>query len=161
MATSNARKILEQVVTDIVALSLSGITSSNVKAIETATSPEKILGCFAGTRPAIACMIYDAETVDSLGPSPVEYDDIGYPVLVAIMDCRDGSSLTATDDDARVYRESIRRAFVRQRLTTSGTTIAWTCTVEHRTSRDPLMRALEGLGMSLMVLRFQCREART
>lgn len=158
-ATSNARLILDAVVTAIQDLNLTGVSDSNIKAIDAAESAEELEGCFT-SKPYIACMMTDAETIDQLGASPVEYDDVGYPVFVGIVACKT-SDHTLSDDDQRVWRQTIRTAFIRQRLTSGATTLAHTCTFEPRPMVNAKMRRLNNLWASSFVLRFHKREART
>jgi len=159
MADSNARKILEAAVTAIQDLNLTGVSDANIKAIEAAETAEELEGCFTG-KPYIALMIVDGETIDALGPSPVEYDDVGYPVFVGIVACRTADD-EATDDAQRLWRQTIRTAFIRQRLVSGATTLAHTCIFEPRPAVNARMRRLNNIWSSSFVLRFHTREART
>ena len=161
MADSRARRILEEIVIRIKALALTGITDANIVAFKGALRAEDLSGCLGG-KPGIVCMMIDAESIDQLGPSPVEYDDIGYPVLIGLLDCQTTEAQTESDDRERYWRELIRRNFVRQRLveTTTAAVLAYTCTVEHRAPVNAEALRTSKLWASSLVLRFHAREAR-
>ena len=162
MSDSRARRILEEIVIRIKALSLSGITSTNIVALKGAVTAEALAHCLPG-KPGIVAMIVDAESIDQLGPSPVEYDDIGYPVLIGFIDCQMTEDQDDSDDRERYWRELVRRNFIRQRLveTTTAAVLAYTCTVEHRASVNAaVLKGPSKLWASSLVLRFHAREAR-
>lgn len=155
MATSVKRKIVEQVQSDIRAIGLAGIANANVVVVEAAEPDEQSITKILGALPGVLIMSVEAETVDQLGPSPVGKDDIGYPVLIGIFAAKT-EDLTTSDDVQSLWREQIRKTFIRQRLST----IAHTCTVEPRLAVNSAWRRKFLTWASIMVLRFHVREAR-
>lgn len=162
MADSQGRKIIERVQALIQALGLTGIDSDNVVIREAAQANDQALQTIIGSLPGILLVMMDAETVNSAAgfTGTNASDDIGYPVLVGIHAAK--TEDTGTDDDAqRLWRETIRKAFINQRLTDgSGNSLAQTCVVEPRAQVDAFQRRIRLTWSSVMVLRFIAREQR-
>jgi hypothetical protein len=161
VATSNARKIIERVQVRIQALSLTGIDDDKVVICEAAEVNDQATQEILGGLPGVLLMAVDAETINTGGFTGTNAsDDIGYPVLVGIHASK--TEDTKTDDDAqRVWRETIRKAFINQRLTdASGNSLAMICLAEPRQQVDAIQRRLSLTWSSVMVLRFIARELR-
>ncbi len=159
--------ILTRVAVDIKALSLTGIAEANVQVIKANTERETIV---PGV-PGILILPFGEELIPVDGAT-LRRDDIGYPVAVIMIDIDRKSSVTeipATADEGTVdqdynfdnkltWRESIRKKFINQRLT--SVTTVWNCIVEPDLVVDAETLVNDNLWMSVLVLRFLSRETR-
>lgn len=150
--------ILEQVRTDIVALALPDLADANVVVRKVPTTRLKDLP--EGRFPCVQIAPWG---VDSVTASSNLRDDIGYPVLVAIMASEADDAEQPESEQTRLlemylkWRETIRKSFSNQRLTT---TLCWQVTVEPLPVTDRESWFERGLWISGMVLRCINRESR-
>lgn len=163
MASSNKRIIVERVVVLLKALGLTGIADANIVACDAVPPNDDAIKCILGdTYPGILVTSFEAESIDQTGPSPVGFDDIGYPVLIGIFASKCGDAPSVSDDTQALWREQIRQSFIRQQLLAADSSvIAWTCTVEPRIAVDPQFRRQFETWASVLVLRFHVRESRS
>lgn len=144
--------ILNQVQTNIKALSLTDIEGQNVVIVKKLTDDPKAMPGYPGVQ-------ISPFGNPSVRPGTNVRDDIVYPVLVATL-AKNKQSQSGFRDRALQWLQSIRRAFINQRLTDSGgSTIAYTCIVDPRDSFNP--EAWEKtIDLGAMILRFIARESR-
>ena len=158
MPDSIYNKILDQVHTDILALSLSGVSDSNVKVIQDRRAVEEVLPGL----PGIIVLPTDAERIE--GGGPVGLDDVAYPVLIVMLDSEvDNPENTGTTMDARLlWRQKIRKKFLNQPLSLSATGLVrvWACRMVPRPIIDNALLARRNLWASMLVFLFVSRETR-
>lgn len=164
--------ILSAVQTQIQGLSLTDIDNANIQVAQV-RNPREVVSVMPGL-PGILIFPLGAESMPPAAGTVCK-DDIGYPVAVAIFDY----SLQATEDDTPAgaqtgapdqdynmdqkfqWRQDIRRKFFHKRLT--GVSSVWNCTIEPMPIVDTTewLNTRGGLWVSMMILRFLSREARS
>lgn len=151
------KQILDAVRSRIVTLALSGIADASILVRKVNTF--RGIGVQEAS-PVIAFpAIVIAPATSELTPSTAgtnERDDIGYPVLVGIVDA-DEQTLTDNHNRNLLWRQQIRQAFINQRL--PGVTEVNECKIEPR-DITKFSDWVSGKYVSLFVLRFTSRETR-
>lgn len=116
--TTGASAILEQCLTTVKAaiqgFSLAGMSNANVVIQKRPSDGKKDLP--ATQFPCILVAPFGRETMDPIGNSGVNKDDVGYPILVGII-AADNQDQDANRNQYFLWRETIRRQFNSQRLT--------------------------------------------
>lgn len=143
-------RVMDAIKTQIVALNLSGVTSTNVlikwlpRQFDTTTDP-------------VPCVIISPAPIPETSPSYlVNTDHVGYPVMVTIID-KQNADFTANLSRNLKWRELLMREFRFQPLDTVAEAV--TCVIEPKAIIDPAAFA-KNLWVSSMVLRVTARESR-
>lgn len=164
MADSVFKSILDAVSSAVVALDLPGI-SGNVKVIDVppATIEDRLI-----TLPGVLIIGgTDLQTDRAAGTNA--RDDIGYPVVIGIFECRKEPTCTdpynAADkgqafDRAVVWEERIRRAFHNQITWAKCLPSVFDSYVEREIHRDDNLRRFRNLDAKTIFVRAVSREAR-
>lgn len=157
MANAILFDILEAVRSDIVALNLSGLADANVVL-------HKVVSTQAADLPAtkFPCVIVAPWGRESNDPVSNLRDDVGYPVVVAIIDSEQADNPQPGTEQRQklnqylTWRERIRKSFNEQRLTT----LCHRVHVEPLDIVDKAAWEQKGLFVSGLVLRCYSRESR-
>lgn len=163
--------ILEAVQDGIQALNLDGIDDADIQLVKVNPGRETV----KPTIPGILVFPTGTEAIP-LDGGTLRRDDLGYPVGILMLDADRQSSVTGIPADADeghvdqdynfnaklLWREKIRKKFIRQRLTAVAITDVdvWTCEVEPDIVVDPGPLWSANLWVGSLVLRFISRETR-
>lgn len=160
-------KIMTEVANRIKSGGLTDLPDANVVIKKTTKDRERIeVGL-----PGILIAPGNTENIPTTGGTNIR-DDIGYPVEVMMFDAHrqqsfDNLPVDAEEghpdqeyhfDDRLQWRDTIRKLFIRQRLT--GVDTVFTCEVEPLAIVDANEFLKRNLWVSALVLRFWSREAR-
>lgn len=151
------KQILDTVRTRIIATALSGIADASILVRKVNTHRG------IGTQEASPAIVYPAIVLSPFGAEVTpatagtnERDDIGYAVMVGIVDA-DEQTLEENMNRNLLWRQQIRQAFHNQRL--AGVDEVLRCTAEPR-DVTRFSDWVAGKYVSLLVLRFTARETR-
>jgi hypothetical protein len=148
-------RILTGVLSRIQGLALDGVANANIVIRKVAWDRDTGSGK-AYAYPSIQLSPGVRETINSLAGTN-DKDDIGYPVLVSILDL-DNQNQTTNRARNLLWREKIVKAFRNQRL--PGVTEVFNCVVEPNAVVHAENWLNQNLWTSFVVLRFTSREAR-
>lgn len=144
-------QILDQVVSGIQALSLSGVPSANVVRKKVATLRE-------GDMPGNPCILVSptGQVAAPVAEGTNLRDDIYYPVLVLF--CKTDNQSQVSDDTYLDWHEKVRKKFNNKPLL--AVPCVFTCQINPRDTYN-VDAWLKNLALGGIVFRFKARELRT
>lgn len=151
MADSFHGQILDAAVTALQALTLTGITSTNIVQLTVPDDKDRWI-------PDLPGIIVAPFGTEAFARGTNKSDDIGYPVLIAILDS--GNEQNTTSLDARLlWRETILDHFIHNRLGVAGVSI-YDQTIEPASIVDQAAWYQKQLFVSALIMRVWARKQR-
>ena len=156
MPDSAYKQILDNVKTQIVALELSGVTSTNVVLMKMATMRNKEVAAL----PAVLISPFgQPRTITNTPADTVGTNVLQYPV--AIMVIQDGNQdQTGNYDRIALWLQNIFQEFYHKVISAVTAGNVYSCEVDHRDTFQP-DAWFDNLDVGGMVLRFNCQLARS
>lgn len=149
-------RLLQAVRARIQGLALASILNASV-VVRKVPSERNVGAAQAVKYPCVQIAALGAERIDP-HQGTNQKDDVGYPILVTLLDKENDQSPTTNLARNLLWREKIIRAFRQQRPV--GVPECFTCAVEPAAIVDPATWLAQSLWSSSLVLRFTSRESR-
>ena len=156
MSTSTYKQIMDEVKDQIAGLSLSGVSSGNIKLMKVSTDRKREIASL----PAVLVSPYGQPTsITGTPAATVSQDVIQYPVAVVCVQASNQHQ-TTNFDRMTLWLEQIRKEFQFQPIAAVTAGNCYTCEVDLRDAFEP-SAWFNNLDVGGRVLRFNAQETRS